>query len=85
VFAGVPPPTPAHAARLYEEIADLVKPAPVVAVSVNTRGLDDAGAEEFVAQVADETGLSAADPFRTSAAPILKAVLAAAKTMPLGR
>ncbi len=84
VFAGVPPPTPAHAARLYEEVAALVKPAPVVAVSVNTRGLDDAGAEAFVAQVADETGLPAADPFRTSAAPILEAVLQAPKTRAVG-
>jgi uncharacterized NAD-dependent epimerase/dehydratase family protein len=84
VFAGVPRPTPAHAARLYEEVADLVKPAPVVAVSVNTRGLDDAEAEEFVAQVADETGLPAADPFRTSAAPILEAVLQAPKTRAVG-
>jgi len=84
VFAGVPRPPPAHAARLYEEVAALVKPAPVVAVSVNTRGLDDAGAEEFVARVADETGLPAADPFRASAAPILDAVLQAPKTRAVG-
>jgi uncharacterized NAD-dependent epimerase/dehydratase family protein len=84
VFAGVPRPAPAHAARLYEEVAALVKPAPVVAVSVNTRGLDDAAAEEFVARVADETGLPAADPFRASAAPILEAVLQAPKTKAVG-
>ena len=35
-----PRPEPARAARLYEEVAALVKPAPVVAVSVNTKGLD---------------------------------------------
>ncbi|MCA1687557.1 MAG: DUF1611 domain-containing protein, partial [Actinobacteria bacterium] len=80
VFAGVPRPTPAYAARLYEEVAALVKPAPVVAVSVNTRGLEEAEAKEFVARVADETGLPAADPFRASAAPILDAVLRAPKT-----
>jgi uncharacterized NAD-dependent epimerase/dehydratase family protein len=84
VFAGVPRPTPVHAARLYEEVAALVKPAPVVAVSVNTRGLNDAEAEEFVAEVADETGLPAADPFRASAAPILEAVLRAPKTRAVG-
>ncbi|HET7478446.1 MAG TPA: DUF1611 domain-containing protein [Rubrobacteraceae bacterium] len=76
----VPRPTPARAARLYEEVAALVKPAPVVAVSVNTKGLDDAEAEEFVARVADETGLPAADPLRGSATPILRAVLEAPKT-----
>jgi D-glutamate N-acetyltransferase len=84
VFAGVPRPAPAHAARLYEEVAALVKPAPVVAVSVNTRGLDDAAAEEFVAHVADETGLPAADPFRASAAPILGSILQAPKTRSVG-
>jgi uncharacterized NAD-dependent epimerase/dehydratase family protein len=80
VFAGVPRPAASRAARLYEEVAALVKPAPVVAASVNTRGLDEAGAAEFIARVADETGLPAADPFRGSAAPILEAVLRAAKT-----
>ena len=80
VFAGVPRPSPSLAARLYEEVAALVKPAPVVAVSVNTRGLDDAGAEELIARVADETGLPAADPFRACAAPILEAIMQAPKT-----
>ncbi len=84
VFAGVPRPAVARAARLYEEVASLVKPAPVVAVSANTRGLDDAGAREFMAAVADETGLPAADPFRMSSAPILEAVLEAPKTRPTG-
>jgi uncharacterized NAD-dependent epimerase/dehydratase family protein len=56
----------------------------VVAVSVNTRGLDGVEAEEFVARVAAETGLPTADPFRTSAAPILDAVLQAPKTEAIG-
>jgi uncharacterized NAD-dependent epimerase/dehydratase family protein len=80
VFAGVPRPEPSRLARLYEEVAALVKPAPLVAVSVNTRGLGEAEADEFVARVAEETGLPAADPFRTSAAPILEAVMRAPKT-----
>ena len=67
-----------------EEVAALVKPAPVVAVSVNTRGLEEPGAEELVARVADETGLPAADPFRGSAAPILEAVLQTPKTGAVG-
>lgn len=74
-YAGVPRPTPARAARLYEEVAALVKPAPVVAVSANTSGLSDAEARAFVEKVADETGLPTADPFRTSAGSILEAVL----------
>jgi uncharacterized NAD-dependent epimerase/dehydratase family protein len=74
-YAGALRPTPARAARLYEEVAALVKPAPVVAVSANTRDLPDAEARAFVEKVADETGLPTADPFRASAEPILEAVL----------
>ncbi|QYJ15818.1 hypothetical protein Rxycam_01646 [Rubrobacter xylanophilus DSM 9941] len=81
-FAGVPRPSPARAARLYEEVAALVKPAPVVAVSLNTAGMTDKEAAAFAAAVSDETGLPAADPFRTSAGPILEAVLEAPKTRP---
>jgi uncharacterized NAD-dependent epimerase/dehydratase family protein len=74
-YAGVPRPTPARAVRLYEEVAALVKPAPVVAVSANTRGLSDEDARAFVEKVSVETGLPAADPFRTGAEPILEAAL----------
>ena len=84
VFRGVPRPSAAHVARLYEEVASLVKPAPVVAVSLNTRGLDEGEAAEILAAVADETGLPAADPFRGSARPILDAVREAPKTRPAG-
>ena len=84
VFRGVPRPSVARVARLYEEVASLVKPAPVVAVSLNTRGLDEGEAAELIAAVADETGLPAADPFRGSARPILEAVLAAPKTKAVG-
>jgi len=80
IMAGVPRPAVPRAARLYEEVAALVKPAPVVAVSVNTRGLDDHEAKDLVARVSDETGLPAADPIRGSAAPILDAVLRTPKT-----
>ena len=41
VFRDVPRPSPARVARLYEEVATLIKPAPVVAVSLNTAGLDE--------------------------------------------
>jgi uncharacterized NAD-dependent epimerase/dehydratase family protein len=81
---GVPRPEPSRIARLYEEVASLVKPAPVVAVSVNTRGLEDTEAKGFIARVAEETGLPAADPWRASSAPILEAVLDAPKTKAAG-
>ena len=84
VFRDVPRPSPARMARLYEEVASLVKLAPVVAVSLNTRGLDEESARELIAAVSDETGLPAADPFRGSAAPILEAVLEASKSRAVG-
>ena len=79
-----PRPEPAHIIHLYEEVAALVKPAPVVAVSVNTKGLGEEEAEAFVSKVSDETGLPAVDPFRSSPAPILEAVLAAPNTRATG-
>ncbi|HEV8045142.1 MAG TPA: DUF1611 domain-containing protein, partial [Rubrobacter sp.] len=84
VFRGVPRPSPARVARLYEEVASLIKPAPVVAVSLNTARLDENESQELIAAIADETGLPTADPFRSSAAPILEAVLEAPKTKAIG-
>jgi uncharacterized NAD-dependent epimerase/dehydratase family protein len=84
VFRGVPRPSPARVARLYEEVASLIKPAPVVAVSLNTGGLDEEQARDLIAAVADETGLPTADPFRGSATPILEAVLEAPKSKAVG-
>jgi uncharacterized NAD-dependent epimerase/dehydratase family protein len=84
VFAGVPHPEIGQIARFYEGVAALVKPARVVAVSVNTKGLDEGAAREFVQDVAASTGLPAADPVRGSAAPILDAILEAPKTMVVG-
>jgi len=80
VFRGVPRPSPARVVRLYEEVASLIKPAPVVAVSLNTRGLNEQEARYLIAAVTDETGLPVADPFRDSTAPILEAVLEAPKS-----
>jgi uncharacterized NAD-dependent epimerase/dehydratase family protein len=84
VFRGVPRPSPARVARLYEEVASLIKPAPVVAVSLNTRGLDEEEARGLIAAVADETGLPTADPFRGSATPILEAILETPKSKAVG-
>jgi uncharacterized NAD-dependent epimerase/dehydratase family protein len=84
VFRGVPRPSPARVARLYEEVAALIKPAPVVAVSLNTRGMEEREAQNLIAAVTDETGLPAADPFRSSAKPILEAILQAPKSSVIG-
>jgi uncharacterized NAD-dependent epimerase/dehydratase family protein len=84
VFRGVPRPDPSRTARLYEEVAALVKPAPVVAVSLNTSGMQEKEAQNLITAISDETGLPTADPFRDSAAPILEAILNAPKTRPTG-
>ena len=80
VFAGVPSPDVVRIARLYEEVAALVKPAPVVAVSINMKGLDEEAAENFMNRLAKETSLPVADPVRGSAGPILEAVRRAPRT-----
>ena len=80
VFAGVPSPDVVRLARLYEEVAALVKPAPVVAVSINMKGLDEEAAENFMNRLAKETSLPVADPVRGSAEPILEAVRRAPRT-----
>ena len=82
LFPGVLFPEPKTITPLYEGLAALVKPAPVVAVSVNTSSLDDAEAKALVDRVSQETGLPAADPVRGDAGPILDALLAAPKTRP---
>lgn len=84
IVPGVPLPEPARVACIYELVAGLVKPAPVVAVSVNTRGLHEEEAFRFVEKIAAETGLPTADPFRQSAEPLLDAIMAAPKTRPIG-
>jgi len=80
VFKDVPRPSPARVARLYEEVAALVKPAPVIAVSVNAKGLSEEAAGDFMDRLAKETGLPVADPVRGSAEPILDAIQRAPKT-----
>ncbi|MDN5698443.1 MAG: DUF1611 domain-containing protein [Rubrobacter sp.] len=84
IIPGVPLPEPAVVRRIYEEVAALVKPAPVAAISVNTRGLAAASAGRRVGKISTETGLPAADPFRHSTAPLLDAILRAPKTRAVG-
>ena len=83
VFRGVPRPSPARVARLYEEVASLIKPAPVVAVSLNTARLDEKiPGTHRRRRRRDRPPHS--DPFRGSAAPILEAVLEAPKSKAIG-
>jgi uncharacterized NAD-dependent epimerase/dehydratase family protein len=60
---------------LYEAAIGWVRPARVVAVALNTRGLDDDAAREAVDAARAETGLPVTDPVRFGADAILDAVV----------
>ncbi len=60
---------------LHEAVALPVRKAPVAAIALNTRGLDDDEARSAVEQAEAETGLPAADPVRFGAGKLLDAVL----------
>ena len=69
------PPLP-DLVDLYEHLALPARPAKVVAVALNTRGLDDEAARRAVAETEEETGLPTDDPVRFGATGLLAAVLA---------
>ena len=75
---GHPIPSLRELVALHEQASLPRRPAHVVAVAVNTAGLDETSAAAAVAEAAAETGLPACDPVRTTADPLLDAVLASA-------
>ncbi len=62
---------------LYERVGLTVRPAPVVAVALNTSGLDEAAAKSAIADAERDTGLVADDPVRFGPGRLVDAVLAA--------
>jgi uncharacterized NAD-dependent epimerase/dehydratase family protein len=59
---------------LSENAAAPLRPAPVIAVALNTFDLDEASARREIARTEKETGLPATDPVRYDPAPITEAI-----------
>jgi uncharacterized NAD-dependent epimerase/dehydratase family protein len=74
-----PMPSLPDSIRTYEQMASLLAPSQVVAISLDTRGLDEAGALKSIKEASDLTGLPANDPVRFGAANLLDAILAEEK------
>ena len=74
---GHPIPPLRELVELYERMALPRRPSRVVALALNTVGMDDGTARRAIAAASDETGLPAADPVREGADGLLDAVLAA--------
>ena len=72
---GHPIPPLGELVELYERMALPRRPARVVALALNTAGLDDAAARAAVSAAAAESGLPAADPVREGPEALLDAVL----------
>ena len=60
--------------RIHEQLCATVKPAPVVGIALNTRGLDDAAARAQIERARSETGLPAEDVVRFGAQALYDAI-----------
>ena len=74
---GHPIPPLRELVELYQRMALPRRPSRVVALALNTVGMDDGTARGAIEAASDETGLPAADPVREGADGLLDAVLAA--------
>ena len=60
--------------RLSEQAATPLRPAPVIAVALNTYDLDDDAAQRAIETVQSETGLPTTDVVRFDPAPVADAI-----------
>jgi uncharacterized NAD-dependent epimerase/dehydratase family protein len=72
----VPIPPLAQMVRMHEQVAAPLRPAPVIAVALNTFDMAEREARDAVARAAEETGLPTTDPVRFDPAPVADAILA---------
>jgi uncharacterized NAD-dependent epimerase/dehydratase family protein len=71
-----PIPPLSELVELHERTALIARPAPVAAIALNTRDLDEDAARAAIEAAEAETGLRADDPVRFGAAGIVDAVVA---------
>jgi uncharacterized NAD-dependent epimerase/dehydratase family protein len=76
----VPIPSLSRVRAIYEAAAGWLKPAPTVAVALNTYGQSDEAARKAIGEAERETGLPADDPVRYGAGTLLEAILGAAQS-----
>jgi len=69
------PPLP-QVRAIYETAAGWLKPAPVVAVALNTFGMPEDEAQAAIAEAQAETGLPTDDPVRFGAGRLVEAIVA---------
>lgn len=75
-YEDTPLPSLSRTREIYETAAAWLKPAPVVALALNTYGLSDADAHAAIEAAERETGLPTSDPVRDGAGALLDALLA---------
>ena len=67
------PPLP-RMIEMHEQVTAQLRPAPVIAVALNTYDLSDQEARDSIERIADETGLPTTDPVRYDPAPVVEAI-----------
>ncbi|HSM18190.1 MAG TPA: DUF1611 domain-containing protein [Gemmatimonadales bacterium] len=72
-----PIPPLADYIRWYESLATPVAPTRVIAIAMNTQGLEEEAARRACELAGAETGLPATDPIRFPSEPLVEAILAA--------
>jgi uncharacterized NAD-dependent epimerase/dehydratase family protein len=70
----VPIPPLRDIVRLHEQVLEMLRPSPVIALALNTFDLTDAEARAAVDQASQDTGLPATDPVRFDPAPVIDAI-----------
>jgi uncharacterized NAD-dependent epimerase/dehydratase family protein len=70
----VPIPSLSELIRLYEQLAEPLRPAPVIGVALNTYDLSDVDAREAIERAKAETGLPVTDPVRYNTASLADAI-----------